>query len=521
VTARERWSAVTGTVLLVSAAFLLYSEKSAGPREDFVLETQSCRLPATLLRDTAHNYPATTLVFHGLSSNRRVMLALGESIRRWRGNVYLFDLPGHGDSTEPFRFERADQCAREAVEALLQRGDIQLERTIFLGHSMGGDIAIRLADYFPGAATIAVSPGPLMEVPYMPEFAKLPFTPPRRMPANLLMLMAQLDPWPIRPSAQKLLEAAGGRRAAHLDFREKRAVDLRNTSLSTHASIVFNPDVATAVNDWIGRAIGEDAPALGRTTGRWLLYGVLGILAICAMLPAAATLVFASPRARLAGERQAAPLHGQLLLWILTGAAAVILLRIPGASLRLVGNFSGDYLAAFLLLVGTSLLAYRAWKSGTGKKFDFSLRDSTFGLLLGVAVMLGLGAWINWMFADLWLTSARWPRFLPLLFLCAPYAVAEEIALGLPDNSRGDQLRRLGHCLLLRLLLWIPLVAAVAVLGSKQILLFLLAIPFLLLTIGQRLGTDVIRSRTNSLPAAVAFHSVLAAWFICAVFPLF
>ena len=86
------------------------------------------------------------------------MTYLGEDLAGHGLRAYLFDLPGHGDNQDAFTFPRTLQCATAAVESLIRAGKIDPRTTIFVGHSMGGAIAIRMADREPVLATIAISP---------------------------------------------------------------------------------------------------------------------------------------------------------------------------------------------------------------------------------------------------------------------------------------------------------------------------------------------------------------------------
>jgi len=51
---------------------------------------------------------------HGLSANRRTLTALGDFLRDAGHRVYLLDLPGHGDNSQPFSFAEAESRRRNA-----------------------------------------------------------------------------------------------------------------------------------------------------------------------------------------------------------------------------------------------------------------------------------------------------------------------------------------------------------------------------------------------------------------------
>ena len=56
-----------------------------------------------------------------------------------------------------------------------------------------------------------------------------------------------------------------------------------------------------------------------------------------------------------------------------------------------------------------------------------------------------------------------------------------------------------------------------AIAGALSIVL---ALYFATVSLGQRLGADSLRRRTQSAAAAAIFSAILPAWFMAAVFPL-
>jgi hypothetical protein len=176
-----------------------------------------------------------------------------------------------------------------------------------------------------------------------------------------------------------------------------------------------------------------------------------------------------------------------------------------------------------LIAGGIQIPILRMWSRSTssGETVNADWRAMLGATTLGLSVTLAVGAWLNWQLADMWLSPQRWTRFAPVLFLTFPYFVAEERALGPPASGAAQRLRRFGAFIVLRFMLWLPMILGIVVLGSGQILLFLLAVPFLLVSIFHRLGADAVRRRTGSAWAAVVFGSIVVAWFICGFFPLF
>jgi hypothetical protein len=334
--------------------------------------------------------------------------------------------------------------------------------------------------------------------------------------------MAQLDPPPLRPSGEKLYALTGGERVSAADFAEKRAAQLVTLRYQTHSSIIFSPRTAELSGEWIGRALARPGKAPSNMA-RLIVGGVAGLAGIVLLFPALASLLCGSLDDRHKSKYPDAPLARTAPLWLAAGFAAAVLLMFPGREPRLLGIYSGDYLCLYLLIAGGILIPIlRMWGKATpsGEAVNDNWRSILGATALGLSVTLAVGAWLNWQLADMWPSPQRWTRFVPVLLLTFPYFLAEERALGSPASGAAQRLRRFGAFVVLRLMLWLPMIFGIVVLGSSQILLFLLAVPFLLVSIFHRLGADAVRRRTGSAWPAIVFGSVVAAWFICGFFPL-
>lgn len=228
----KRWEIIFAAVgLLFLALGVRWIHVAELPKQETWLDAGGCHTPITILEPPAGVQPAgSVVVLHGLSANRRLMMYLAEDFAGHGLRAFAIDLPGHGDSKDAFSFARAQRCATAAVESLIRSGTIDPKKTILLGHSMGGAIAIRMADRDPLAATIALSPAPM--------------TMPQRMPANLLVFSAGADLDVLKRTAQDLSAAAGGARTASDDFAQQRAFDLQTVPYSTHTSLLSDHRVA-------------------------------------------------------------------------------------------------------------------------------------------------------------------------------------------------------------------------------------------------------------------------------------
>lgn len=501
--------AVAGVALLAAGSYLIRTGR--GPARDVVF-AEACQTPTRILEPRGPRPAGVAVVFHGLSANRRIMQTTGQWLAALGLRVYLVDLAGHGDSREPFSYGRAEQCAGAVLELLALRREISPDRTVLVGHSMGGAIAVRLADRFPAAATLAISPAPLHL--------------PRRMPANLLIVSAQFDMKMLRDTAHELLRAAGGPRTELEDFRQRRAVRLVDERGGTHTTLIFDRRVDRLFAEWVPKALGESMPGTADAPGYPVAGGVLGLVGLLMMFPLVAsgvTFLFATDHEGIADVPPADA--GAAARWVVTALVAVSVLNfwVPLRALRI---YTGTYLASFLLLVGV-LLPTLLWRQ-VKAAFRLDARAMVAASTAALATIVAIGLWLNWQLTDAWPNAARWLRFVPLALVCWPYFFAEAVALGPPRGTKGPTSREASYTrgrrfalfVAMRLMLWLALVFALFAFGNRQILVLLLAVYLGLFAILERLGSDAIWQRTGSAAAAALFGAILTAWFLAAVFPL-
>jgi hypothetical protein len=202
--------------------------------------------------------------------------------------------------------------------------------------------------------------------------------------------------------------------------------------------------------------------------------------------------------------------------------------------LRFVRLYTGAYLASFVLLAGLMLLWVVMRAAGVNGAVAalpaFHRRAAGCALLLGLALMLALGAWLAWTIFDATLAGPKWWRFAVLAVAGFPYLLAEELAMGAPGEAGGNPGatqskpfaaggRRLMVFLARRAALWLALVAGVLFLGSGQILTVLLVQFFAGYSLLMRFTADVMWRRTGSPVAAALVNAILAGWLL-ALFPL-
>ncbi len=514
----KRWPlalAALGAILLLLGAHWI--RRAELPHRDIVIDGRNCHTPVTILDPPDGVAPVgSAIVLHGLSADRRVMMYLGSDFAGHGFRTYLFDLAGHGDNTDAFTFPRAEQCAAVAIDSLTRSRAIDPRKTILLGHSMGGEIAVRMADHDPVAATIALSPAPM--------------TLPQRMPSNLLVIAGGLDLWPVKSEARTLAAAAGGDRTDSSDFAEQRAFQLVFLPYATHTTGLIDRGVAHRAELWAMQAlfpsVASKTLALNldlatyetfRGGDRRLAGSLLGLIGLLFLFPLA--LAIAS---KLAGPAQedSSSLRPSRALAAAEGAAAalagVLILQIA-LPLRFVHLYGGDYLASLLLISGLFLLALNP--RAANESWHPRARPIVAAALLAVAAFLATGAWLDWQLADLWMNAPRWVRFVELLPVTFVFCFAEETVLGAAENGQRRALRYF-ISLVLRLELWLACLLAFYCMPHGNVLILILFFTLAAFSVAQRLAADALRIRTGSAVGAALFGAILAAWFVAALFPL-
>ncbi|MGH9705080.1 MAG: alpha/beta fold hydrolase, partial [Candidatus Acidiferrales bacterium] len=433
-----------------------------------------------------------------------------------------------------FTFARTEGCAAEAIGTLIRNGQLDPEKTALVGHSLGGAIAIRMADQFPTAATIAISPAPLVL--------------PHRMPSNLLIFTAQFDIPILKDAAHQIALAAQGNRTDDSDFSERRAFELVRVAYATHTTLIVDKRVRKVSSEWIDRSLSSSAAG---TVGAWsvtfpgshqfrglggsvgecaeagALIGFFGLLLIFP-ITASALVTALRPGDAPAGTtteprgsaQLAQPVANKFILeWAVAAFISVCVMTIAVPLHPIVRLYSGDYLASLLLLSAAILwvLNWDLFKSAA----NFDARSIGSGFVLGFATLLAFGAWLTLQLFDAWLNGPRWWRFAVMLPLLLPYFFAEEAALGPVPHPRTARAKRFGFFVALRLILWLACgFAFLATRNDQTIIIILLTIPLAAFAVLQRLGADALLRRTGCTPAAALFDAILAAWFLAAVFPL-
>jgi alpha-beta hydrolase superfamily lysophospholipase len=507
--------AILGVLLCALGIALVLSM----PREEihtFRVAADGCHLVTDIVEPEGGESPQGYVVLlHGLAASKRVMSYMAAGFASQGLRVFVPDLPGHGRTDEPFSFERADECAENLVRELIGRGLLDPERTLLVGHSMGGAIALRVASRQPVAGAIAVSPAPMHNVPGLPPEA-IPYHNFGKLPPHTLVLTGAGEPGILTQTAKDLVTSSGDPGSKYDAIPHV-----------SHVSILFSAAAVAAEQAWADAVLHiERRPALPSHRGVvGLFLGLAGIITLAG--PFLRELLQSKAAGPVATDQAALALSKKRLFLEIAGASlvAVGVLRIanPFRFLRL---FEGDYFAGVLLLVGliVLLLHAKAMRSalvragadpGGGRSRYVTILFAAFAALLLCTLF---SAWFDLSFTEAWPAAPRLARFLPLWILSLPYHLAEELLLGPVTTSRKESSRLL-VALSLRLVIWVVLVAAIFFLHSGQLLPVVLAPFFAAFCLGQRWGMDVVREVTGSPSAAAVFGAILLAGFCLVVFP--
>jgi pimeloyl-ACP methyl ester carboxylesterase len=482
----------------------------------FRINAGGCLLVTDIVEPTGQPAGGTprgyVVLLHGLSANKRIMSYITAGFAAQGLRVFVPDLPGHGRTDGPFSYERSEQCSENLVRELTARGLLDPERTILVGHSLGGAIALRVGSRVPVAGVIAISPAPMRPIGGVaPEM--MPYHDFGALPAHSLVISAAWEPERIRAGAKDLVPTPG-------DGTSEYVVIPR----STHVSILFDGTAMSVERNWAARVLHLESQ-LTLPSHR----GLLGFLAGFAGI-----LLLAGPflRETLQSKKQTAPptentaavAKGKAFLeYGIVGLGTVGLLSF-WTPLRVLHLFQGDYLASFLLILGAVMLVlhWNSLRNLFGPRDDAQHARPPYFTLLAAAFAAFLlhflvTAWIDLTFSEAWVTAARWARFTPLLIAVLPYHAAEELLLGLALPGKGSL--RLLTAILLRLTAWVAIVAGIFALHSGEVLLVLLAPSFGLFCLLQRWAMNVVREVTASPLATALFGAILLAGFCLVVFP--
>jgi pimeloyl-ACP methyl ester carboxylesterase len=498
----EVLQAVGGVLCLVLGAFLALYPTRRYAEHRYVVDAASCRMD--LLMVTRADLPAepdtgAVVLFHGIAANKIIMQYLARAFAELGVRVFVPDLPGHGRSPGPFSPQQAESCSASLLRGLAARGMLVPSRTILAGHSMGGAIALRVADKFRPAGVIAVSPAPMTPGHGVASENLLYHTLPLLTP-NTLILVGQFEPGHIRDNAADLARSPTG------------WAKLEQVPWNTHTSMLFSPAVARQSQEWAARVLSlqDNARLPSRSNLLACLLGIAGLLLIGG--PFLREMSGKKPETDLQAAHTVPWIRGALEVALFSVVAVQILPYVQ--PLRIVHLFQGDYLAGFFLIVGLGLILLHLKAARDGIR-------TRGGLLLGalVAALLVhflISGWFELTASGAWLNLPRWERF-PLFAAAAfLYFYGIELLAGPVVNPWT----RYAFWFLLGAIAWLPMVFGVLYLRTGEILPVLLSPFFAIEALLTGLGIQLVRRESGSPTAAAIFGAIILAGFCLVLFPL-
>jgi pimeloyl-ACP methyl ester carboxylesterase len=498
--------AVLGILLLATGTLLTFHASRRYTEKRYIVDAGTCRLDvmsterADLSPAQEHDY---VLLFHGVSANKIVMEYLARSFAEMGMHVYTPDFPGHGRSPGRFTPDQAVSCSLSLARGLAARGMIYPQHTILVGHSMGGAVAMLVAEKFRPAAVIAISPAPMVAANGVADIDLL-FHQKANLTPNTLIMVGDLEPKWLTANAQELVSGS-----------PQPAVKFERVKWNSHVTVLFSRAVVREARNWAARALNRTDTAKdwafpSRANAVGAALGFLGILLLAG--PFLYEMVGKEPQE----EARPANLPSALMMIFECGVAslvAILILRF-WVPLRFLHLFEGDYLASFFLIVGAVLLVlhYRLARAQFPVKAPFLLGAAFSALVLHFLVT----GWFELTLTGMWMTAQRWARF-PAVFLAAfVFFCALESLLGPATLAR----QRILQALLLIATCWLVLAAGVVYFNSGMFLLVLLAGYFAFAFLFAYLGAQLVRKLTASATAAAVFGAILVAGFCLALFPL-
>ncbi len=451
-----RWTIIALCAVVFGVGLATFRAGSPA-RERGVFPT---RPPTPYIRVAPEGPPrGRVLALHGVGAGKAFMQTAGMAMAEGGFEVYLVDLPGHGESSGSL----SSAAALGVVEQLTRSLGAD---TILVGHSMGGGFLLEHAAGRDAGTLVLFSPAP---VPIDVVRAD-----------RVLIVSGRFDSPRIDDAIPRVLDAVAGDAAW---WREP---------WGAHSSALFQPRQLRAVVRWMGGR--DEAVRAGR---RW---GALALMTLAAwVLPLAWPLADAA-------RPGPGPLRVRDLVvpYVFAGAAALTVLRFV-RPLEWMNLFGTDYLLSVILITGLLL-----WR---GRRFSLSGRGLAVAVAAAAYVIVVFGLAIGSSIMDLAPAGTEWLRVPVLAAAAFPLFLHDEQTLG---RVRGTAKRWAGF-LATRGLLWPIVVTGVLLFDRSESLLVL--VMHLVLCFWLVLGSmsTFVARKTGEPAAAALFAALVQAWVFAAL----
>lgn len=201
---------------------------------DAPVDVQNCQVNGYDVRCRVLGQGPPAVLLHGWGASWHYWQWLAPALARAGYRVYAPDLPGHGDSAKPplpYGSETYHEFARGLAQAL------SLERFVLAGHSLGGYVALRLAETWPERVKRLVLVNPLCYASQL----RLPLPALMRIPV-LGELVLRLTPLALVNVAVRL-SSLGRNKNVPRSFLRQAAIDYKRATPRIANPYLGRPDL--------------------------------------------------------------------------------------------------------------------------------------------------------------------------------------------------------------------------------------------------------------------------------------
>jgi pimeloyl-ACP methyl ester carboxylesterase len=376
--------------------------------------------------------------------------------------IYTIDLPGHGDSREPFRADLAQQAILNARNYL---GD----NVIVLGHSMGASMLLDLAVANHFSTMVLLSPPPLSISEIHAD--------------RILIATGALDIPRIRAFVPIVTDIGGPNAESWI------------LPWSGHSGPVLNPAYIRKVVEWLG---GDGKST--KTAARLFWFVVMF----------SSTVGFAALNSPpFQGGESSTSIPGVFVRYITAASVALVVLKFlnPLVWLRL---FATDYVIGFLLVAGVILLATDQGTRVPTPRFLPLLK----AVLAAAYVILVPGLVVTSSMFHMTLSDGRWWRFFCIVLAGLPFFLADELT----TRRITSRWKSIAVAIVTRGLLLALLLTGVLILNRENGFLVMIVPLIAIFWIALWFASGLVYGRTRDPLAAALFSAIVQGWAFAAWF---
>jgi hypothetical protein len=464
----------------------------------------------------------SAIFLHGWRCNKNMWFLLARYLARSGTVCYLIDAPGHGESKITFDNNWIGSMIW-SVGALIQREHVNLDRTAFIGHSMGGQFIMHphVITQIPVGSNISLEGWQLKTIPQFGYLRNPLLTRPR----NLLEAESKKFVW--REKQITLFRLAGhlkpykNFRSIYGDPNNFTAVGLaRLPDDVAHMTLTWNKKAFELTEWWLNLSILTDRPNGQPYSSPWLQSGVIASLLLFLFLT-----LFLSKKTVPYGQ---AYLHGQTLaanpkwptssfsILALAALAGNYYTELNGVTLGILDIPDAFPWMLYMVICSALLLVlnFRTLQPPSWKRVLFSLLAALSLFLL--AYFTG-GTFIDRHLFALEIPPQRLGRFILIAAVLMPYFLMEESFLRTMQSRQTQDLRGMSRTVLVSLAFRSFQLSLLFHSYDPMLRLMILFIGITAVT--QLASFFVYRYYANSITTGF-FNALVFSWIIVVSFPI-